>query len=115
MKNKTLPNQTPLNSSQITGEDVASLARKAFNRRSFMRNSALAGAVMTGASVLDSVPAAFGEPGKGHLTRGDAAILKWLAAAEIIESDIWLQYQKLAETQDYSRVPCFFSASLPLM
>ena len=100
MKTKTLPEQTPSNSDQSTGEDVASLAKKAFNRRSFMRNSVLAGAVMTGASVLDGVPSAFAEPGKGHLTRGDAAIMRLLAAAEIIESDLWLQYAELGGVQD---------------
>jgi len=100
MKKNSLPDQTLSTSSQSTGEDVSSIAKKAFNRRSFMRNSVLAGAVMTGASVLDGVPAALAEPGKGHLTRGDAAILKWLAAAEIIETDLWLQYQELTGLQD---------------
>jgi hypothetical protein len=100
MKSKTLSHQTISNSSEMTKEDVASVAKKAFNRRAFIRNSVLAGAVMSGASALDAVPSAFAEPGKGHLTRGDAAILKWLAAAEIIESDIWLQYQELAGFQD---------------
>jgi hypothetical protein len=40
------------------------------------------------------------EDGEGRITRGDAAILRWLAAAEIIESDLWLQYQELAGLQD---------------
>lgn len=42
-------------------------------------------------AILDGLPAALAEPGRGRLTRGDSAILCWLAAAEIIESDIWLQ------------------------
>jgi hypothetical protein len=100
MKTKAPPDQLPSNSSQATGEDVASLAKKSFNRRAFMRSSVIAGAVLTGTGVLESVPSALAEPGKGHLTRGDAAILKWLAAAEIIESDLWLQYQELAGIQD---------------
>jgi hypothetical protein len=100
MKTKTPQDQMPSNSNQANGEDVASLAKKSFNRRAFIRNSVIAGAVMTGAGILENVPSAFGEPGKGGLTRGDAAILKWLAAAEIIESDLWLQYQELAGIQD---------------
>jgi len=100
MKTKTPPDQMLSNSNQANGEDVASLAKKSFNRRAFMRNSVIAGAVMTGAGILESVPSAFGEPGKGGLTRGDAAILKWLAAAEIIETDLWLQYQELTGLQD---------------
>lgn len=88
-----------LSTSTQARDDIASLAKKTFNRRAFMRNSVLAGAVMTGASVLEA-PSALAEPGKGNLTRGDAAILSFLAAAEIIESDLWLQYQEIYGIQD---------------
>src|SRR3954463_8884821 len=37
---------------------------------------------------------------KGRLTKGDADILRFLAAAEIIESDLWQQYNELAGIQD---------------
>ena len=40
----------------------------------------------------------------GGLTKGDAAILRFLAAAEIIETDVWQQYNELAGIQD-SEVP----------
>jgi hypothetical protein len=100
MKVKTLPDPKPANPNPAAEDEVAALAKKAFNRRAFMRSSVLAGAVMTGAGILESVPSALAEPGKGRLTRGDAAILRWLAAAEIIESDLWLQYQELAGIQD---------------
>ena len=36
----------------------------------------------------------------GQLFPGDAAILRFLAAAEIIESDLWQQYNELAGIQD---------------
>src|SRR4029079_3570463 len=36
----------------------------------------------------------------GDLTEGDAAILRFLAAAEIIETDIWQQYNELGGIQD---------------
>lgn len=36
----------------------------------------------------------------GGLTRGDADILRFLAAAEIIETDLWQQYNELAGIQD---------------
>jgi hypothetical protein len=42
-----------------------------------------------------------GSPG---LTKGDAGILRFLAAAEIIEADLWQQYNELAGIQD-SEVP----------
>ena len=40
----------------------------------------------------------------GRLTRGDAAILRFLAAAEILETDLWQQYNELGGIQD-SEVP----------
>ncbi len=40
----------------------------------------------------------------GRLDKGDAAILRFLAAAEIIEADLWQQYNELAGIQD-SEVP----------
>ena len=36
----------------------------------------------------------------GHLTRGDAAMLRFAAAAEILETDFWVQYNELAGIQD---------------
>ena len=36
----------------------------------------------------------------GRLTKGDAAILRFLAAAEILETDLWQQYNELAGIQD---------------
>ena len=99
MKDRSLADHTPSNSNQPAGEDTSE--KKAFNRRSFLKNSVVAGAAVTaGAAFLENVPSALAEEGNGNLTRGDAAILKWLAAAEIIESDLWLQYQELAGIQD---------------
>src|SRR5262249_17799274 len=40
----------------------------------------------------------------GRLTRGDAALLRFAAAAEILESDFWIQYNELGGVQD-SEVP----------
>jgi Ferritin-like domain len=38
--------------------------------------------------------------GKGDLTKGDAAILRFLSAAEILETDLWQQYNELCGIQD---------------
>jgi hypothetical protein len=70
------------------------------SRRSFMKKSLVAGAVAVGAGMLAKVPSALGEISPRSLTKGDAAILQFLAAAEIIESDLWLQYQELGGVQD---------------
>jgi hypothetical protein len=61
--------------------------------------SAAVGAAATG--LLADAPAA---GASGGLTRGDAAILRFLAAAEILETDLWQQYNELAGIQD-SEVP----------
>jgi hypothetical protein len=59
------------------------------NRRSFLKKSLVAGALATaGAGVLSKVPNAFGQTRSGSLTKGDVANLRFLAAAEIIESDL---------------------------
>jgi hypothetical protein len=64
----------------------------------------VAGAVTVGAGLLARSSSALARDEKseknGGLTKGDAAILRFLAAAEILESDLWLQYQELAGTQD---------------
>ena len=47
---------------------------------------------------------AFAEVKSGGLDGGDAAILRFLAAAEILETDLWQQYNELGGIQD-SEVP----------
>jgi hypothetical protein len=72
------------------------------SRRSFLVKGATVGAGILGAGRLltDASPAL----AAGGLTKGDAAILRFLAAAEIIETDVWQQYNELAGIQD-SEVP----------
>jgi hypothetical protein len=76
------------------------------SRRSFLGKSLAVGAATMGAGLLANTLAA--KEGKrkkkGRLTRGDADILRFLAAAEIIETDLWQQYNELAGIQD-SEVP----------
>jgi hypothetical protein len=68
------------------------------NRRSFIKNGAIAaGAATVGAGLLSHGLAAFaqGPSSGGSLNKGDIAILRFLAAAELIESDLWQQYAEL--------------------
>ena len=75
------------------------------SRRSFLRNGTVAaGAATVGAGLLANEFSASGEEGSGHLTPGDASILRFLAAAEILETDLWQQYNELGGIQD-SEVP----------
>ena len=72
------------------------------SRRSLMLKGTAAGVGTIGAGLLlADPPPAFAQ---GGLTEGDAAILRFLAAAEIIEADLWQQYNELAGIQD-SEVP----------
>ena len=67
-------------------------------RRSFLKGLGVAGVALSTSPLLGVRAEA--EERSGSLSKGDAAILRFVAAAEIIESDIWLQYQELAGTQD---------------
>ena len=71
------------------------------SRRSFLGKSLAVGAGTIGAGLLGNAPTA---RASGGLTRGDADILRFLAAAELIEADLWQQYNELAGIQD-SEVP----------
>jgi hypothetical protein len=77
------------------------------NRRSFLRKGVVAtGAATVGAGLLSRGVPLFGQEDEksGKLTKGDAAILRFLAAAEILETDLWQQYNELGGIQD-SEVP----------
>jgi hypothetical protein len=70
---------------------------KSENRRSFLKKGALAAGATVGAGLLAGKLTALGLPktGNGGLPKGDAAILQLLLAAEIIETDLWIQYREL--------------------
>src|SRR3954470_1188162 len=76
------------------------------SRRSFLLKGAAVGAASLGAGGLLLDPAqalAKARPKsvpKGHLPKGDVAILRFLAAAELIEADLWQQYNELGGIQD---------------
>ena len=55
------------------------------------------GAGTIGAGLLTSIRTA---EARGGLTPGDAALLRFAAAAEILEADFWIQYNELGGVQD---------------
>src|SRR5881392_2653355 len=77
---------------------------KRLRRRSFLQGIGVAGAASVGAGLLAQTSSAFAQEGpeehSGRLTRGDAALLRFAAAAEILETDFWVQYNELAGIQD---------------
>ena len=72
--------------------------RKPFiSRRSFLSKTIALGAGTVGAGLLSSVRA--GAAGSS-LSPGDAALLRFPAALEILEADFWIQYNELGGIQD---------------
>ena len=63
-------------------------------RRTMLKGGLLAGGALLGSSLLESVPA-IAQESTSRLTEGDVAILQFLAAAELIETDLWQQYAEL--------------------
>jgi hypothetical protein len=72
--------------------DVHALWRRVVGRRTFLKSVGLAGAAALPASALFASEAI---AQTSAITKGDVAILRFLAAAELIESDLWSQYNEL--------------------
>lgn len=71
----------------------SSNSNQAKNRRSFLRSSLAAGAAVAGVSALSQTKLL--AQNRRTLPKGDVAILQFLAAAELIETDLWMQYADL--------------------
>src|SRR5438105_4137636 len=73
-------------------------SERALSRRSFLGKSLAvsAGTIGAGWLLIDRTPAF----AAGTLAPGDAAILRFLSAAEILETDAWQQYNELGGIQD---------------
>ena len=116
MKNKrTLPSVSCVTQSPSrVRQEIESPNSSNVGRRSFLKGLGMAGATLLPASALamsmsegtpqqadlmDKGQAHRGDR-RGRLTKGDAAILRFLAAAEIIETDLWQQYNELGGIQD---------------
>ena len=90
-------------------EHVWSSMKAAINRRSFVKNGlTAAGVAAAGVGLLADSSSALAREGpeehSGRLTQGDAALLRFAAAAEILETDFWVQYNELGGIPD-SEVP----------
>lgn len=73
------------------------------NRRSFVRNG-LTTAGVASAGLLANTSSLLAQEGpeepSRRITKGDAALLRFAAAAEILETDFWAQYNELGGVQD---------------
>jgi ferritin-like protein len=93
MSNEKLPKPVLASDpSQLTQEEL----KPQPPRRSFLKGLGMAGATITaGALLAGQSRAQTTSVSTGKLSKGDAAILRFLAAAELIESDLWQQYAEL--------------------
>jgi hypothetical protein len=90
-----MPNENGLPSPPSTQPNSKFLARR-IQRRSMLKGLGLIGA---GAMLPAIVPLTKVAAAGIKLSKGDAAILRFLAAAEILESDLWEQYTELGGVQ----------------
>src|SRR3979411_3230905 len=82
-------------------ESGSTPSKRRTSRRSFLQ-AGLAVAAGTAGTALVGLPAL--AKTSSSISAGDAAILRFLAAAEILETDLWQQYNELGGVQD-SEVP----------
>ncbi len=88
---------------QLSSKVSNAIASRSIPRRSFLRRMGLGAAALgPGAALLSSASKALAR--SGGISEGDAALLRFAAAAEILETDFWVQYNELGGIQD-SEVP----------
>jgi len=101
MKAITKPTANGSNKSQnIPLEDkLESKSRKSYvSRRSFLGRTVAFGAATMGAGLFTGIRTV--EAASGGLSPGDAALLRFPAALELLEADFWIQYNELGGIQD---------------
>jgi hypothetical protein len=84
-------------------DQMWSSMKSAINRRTFIGGISSAGVVAAGAGLFADSARLEADEREDHgarITRGDAALLRFAAAAEILETDFWVQYNELAGIQD---------------
>src|ERR1700719_826166 len=68
-------------------------------RRSFLKGLGIAGAALSRRAILGGDGNAQNTRSTGKRSKGDAALLRFAAAAELIEADLWQQYNELGGVQ----------------
>jgi hypothetical protein len=81
-------------------EQSAEQSERSTSRRTFVVGGLVAGAGTIAAGRFFGDQLAVAAEKAGPLTPGDVAILRFLSAAEILETDLWQQYNELAGIQD---------------
>ncbi|MBX9736834.1 MAG: hypothetical protein K2X32_07905, partial [Phycisphaerales bacterium] len=66
------------------------------SRRSFLGKGTMAAAAVGALAVGGGAVSVLAQGGGGGVPAGDIAVLQFLAAAELVEDDLWQQYCELA-------------------
>jgi len=105
MKEETLPSEvafqttssdTPASS---TNDDLQRHWHGVVKRRSFLKGLGMSAATLSAGALLATKGKAQSTRSTGKLSKGDAALLKFAAAVELIEADLWQQYNELGGVQ----------------
>lgn len=88
-----------LNSPQPPEDPVESRWENVIKRRSFLKGISLAGATVTAGGLIATQLSAETKGNSRRLSNDDAALLRFAAAAELIEADLWQQYNELGGIQ----------------
>src|SRR6202051_3675261 len=78
-----------------TEESVQRHWQGVVKRRSFLKGLGIAGATLSAGTLLGIEANAQARPATGKLSKGDAALLRFAAAVELIEADLWQQYNEV--------------------
>src|SRR5580704_13903489 len=95
MRTPINPNQTSTEPSSSAGPVSESIVTKRLRRRSFIKGLGATSALLLPGAALINKAQASNDDGGGQLSKGDASILRFLCAAELLESDLWEQYWEL--------------------
>jgi hypothetical protein len=83
------------NSSQLAGDNVQRRWQEVVKRRSFLKGISLAGVTLTARALIGKQLRAETTRSSRRLSKGDATLLRFAAAVELIEADLWQQYNEL--------------------
>jgi len=96
MKKENLPATLSTETTpKSTNENLAIKWERVVRRRSFLKGLGVTGATLSAGTLLATEGSAQTGQSTGALSTGDAALLKFAAWAEIVESDLWTQYNEL--------------------
>src|SRR5437868_9571233 len=105
MKEKNTPSavlpetNSPESSHSSIEESVQRHWQGVVKRRSFLKGLGIAGAALSAGTLLTNEVSGQTTRSTGKLSKGDAALLRFAAAAEVIEADLWQQYNELGGVQ----------------